>query len=153
MGMVHPTKPIGRFYSTAEMQEVRGGRPHWQLAAISPGQWRRMIQRILFELFRRERIRRTAATVITQVLVSEGDPGMVHPTKPIGRFYSTAAMQEVRGGRPHWQLAEISPGQWRPVVASPHPLRIMEEEAIACLLQAGVVVIACGGGGIPVAWE
>jgi carbamate kinase len=112
-----------------------------------------MIQRIAFELFRRERISRTAATVITQVLVSEGDPNMVHPTKPIGRFYTTAEMEELRRDRPHWELGEIEPGRWRRLVASPLPLRIMEEDAIACLLQAGVVVIACGGGGIAVAWE
>jgi carbamate kinase len=112
-----------------------------------------MIQRIAFELFRREHIDRTAVTVITQVLVSEGDPDMVHPTKPIGRFYSTSEMEEVRRERPHWELGEIAPGRWRRVVASPRPLRIMEEDAIRCLVQSGVVVIACGGGGIPVAWE
>jgi carbamate kinase len=112
-----------------------------------------MIQRIAFELFRREGIDRTAVTVITQVLVSEGDPEMVHPTKPIGRFYSTDEMEDVRRERPHWELGEIAPGRWRRVVASPRPLRIMEEDAIRCLVQAGVVVIACGGGGIPVAWE
>ena len=112
-----------------------------------------MIQRIAFELFRREGIHRTAATVITQVLVNEGDPDMVHPSKPIGRFYTTAEIDDVRRDRPHWQVAEIAPGQWRRVVASPHPLRIMEEDAVRCLLQAGIVVIACGGGGIPVAWE
>jgi carbamate kinase len=112
-----------------------------------------MIQRIAFELFRREHIDRTAVTVITQVLVSEGDPDMVHPTKPIGRFYCTSEMDDVRRERPHWELGEIAPGRWRRVVASPRPLRIMEEDAIRCLVQAGVVVIACGGGGIPVAWE
>src|SRR5450756_671218 len=69
-----------------------------------------MIQRILFELFRREGIKRTAATVITQVLVSEGDPNMVHPSKPIGRFYTTAEMAELRRDRPHWELGEIEPG-------------------------------------------
>ena len=51
------------------------------------------------------------------------------------------------------RLEEVEPGRWRRLVASPRPLRILEEEAIACLLAAGVVVIACGGGGIPVAWE
>ena len=112
-----------------------------------------MIQRLAIELFRRESINRTAATVITQVLVNEGDPDMVHPTKPIGSFYSGAELEAVRREKPHWELHEVEPGRWRRVVASPHPLRILEEEAIRCLVEAGVVVIACGGGGIPVAWE
>ena len=112
-----------------------------------------MIQRIAFELFRRENIRRTAATVITQVLVSENDPELVHPVKPIGSYYSSEEIGRIRVEKPHWNLEEVEPGRWRRLVASPRPLRILEEEAIACLLAAGVVVIACGGGGIPVAWE
>src|SRR5689334_19114353 len=105
-----------------------------------------MIQRIACELFRSEAIGRTAATVITQVLVNEGDPDMIHPTKPVGSFYTAAEAARVRSDRPHWELHEIERGRWRRVVASPHPLRILEEEAIACLLGAGVLVIACGGG-------
>jgi len=112
-----------------------------------------MIQRIACELFRREGIDRSAATVITQVLVSEADPDMGHPTKPIGSSYTTGQIEQIRRDKPNWELREIEPGRWRRVVASPHPLRILEEQAIACLLHAGVVVIACGGGGIPVAWE
>jgi len=112
-----------------------------------------MIQRIACELFRREGIARTAATVITQVLVNEGDPDMVHPSKPIGGYYTGEEAVQVRRDRPHWEMAEIERGRWRRVVASPHPLRIMEVEAIRSLLGAGVVAIACGGGGIPVAWE
>jgi carbamate kinase len=112
-----------------------------------------MIQRVACELFRREGIGRTAVTLITQVLVNEGDPDMVHPSKPVGQFYSESEMERIREERPHWVMTEVAPGRWRRVVASPHPLRIMEEDAIACLLDAGVVVIACGGGGIPVAWE
>jgi carbamate kinase len=112
-----------------------------------------MIQRLACEMFRREGIRRTAATVITQVLVSEGDPGMVHPSKPIGGVYGRAECARIRAERPHWELHEVEPGRWRRVVASPHPLRILERDAIRCLLDAGVVAIACGGGGIPVAWE
>ena len=112
-----------------------------------------MIQRLLFELFRRQGIERSAVTVITEVLVNEGDPDMVHPTKPIGAFYDAVETDRVRRDKPHWELVEVRPGQWRRVVASPHPLRIMEEDAIRALLDAGVVVIACGGGGIPVAWE
>ncbi len=112
-----------------------------------------MIQRVALELFRREGIDRSAATVITQVLVNEGDPGMVHPTKPIGPFYDDAEAAGIRRDKPHWELHEIEPGRWRRVVASPRPLRILEEQAILALLDAGVVAIACGGGGIPVAWE
>ena len=112
-----------------------------------------MIQRVACEMFRRENIPRSAATLITQVLVNEGDPGMVHPSKPIGQFYAAADMERLRAERPHWVFTEIAPGRWRRVVASPRPLRILEENAIASLLDAGVVAIACGGGGIPVAWE
>jgi len=112
-----------------------------------------MIQRIAFEQFRRYHLPRTAATVITQVLVNENDPTAVHPTKPIGSFYGPAEVERIRLERPHWDLQEVEPGRWRRVVASPRPLRIMEQEAIARLVEAGIVVIACGGGGIPVAWE
>lgn len=112
-----------------------------------------MIQRIACELFRREGIRRTAATVITQVLVSEGDPAMVHPTKPIGPYYCAPELELLRREKPHWNLKELEPGKWRRVVASPRPLRILEETAIAALLREQVVAVACGGGGIPVAWE
>lgn len=112
-----------------------------------------MIQRVAAELFRRERVERTAVTVITQVLVSEGDPNLVHPTKPIGPFYSGTELERIRREKPYWELREIEPDQWRRVVASPRPLRILEEVAIRALLAEGVVVIACGGGGIPVAWE
>jgi carbamate kinase len=112
-----------------------------------------MIQRVACEMFRREKIDRSAVTLITQVLVSEGDPGMVHPSKPIGSFYGRDEIERIRAERAHWEFAEMEPGRWRRVVASPRPLRILEEGAIACLLDAGIVVIACGGGGIPVAWE
>ena len=112
-----------------------------------------MIQRVALELFRREGIDRSAATVITQVLVNEGDPNLVHPTKPVGPFYEAAEIARIRQDKPHWELREIEPGRWRRVVASPRPLRILEESAIRALLDAGVVTIACGGGGIPVAWE
>lgn len=112
-----------------------------------------MIQRLACELFRKEGIRRTAATVITQVLVDENDPDLHHPSKPIGPFYDVTEAALIRREKPHWTMREVEPGRFRRVVASPHPLRILEEEAIATLVDAGVVVIACGGGGIPVAWE
>jgi carbamate kinase len=112
-----------------------------------------MIQRIACELFRRKGIDRSAATVITQVLVDEHDPEMTHPTKPIGSFYTQDEVRHVQEEKPHWIMREIEPGRFRRVVASPRPIRILEEQAISRLVEAGVVTIACGGGGIPVAWE
>lgn len=112
-----------------------------------------MIQRVALELFHREGIDRSTATVITQVLVNEGDPGMVHPAKPIGPFYDAGQVAAIRRDKPRWELHEIEPGRWRRVVASPRPLRILEDTAIRALLDARVVAVACGGGGIPVAWE
>jgi len=112
-----------------------------------------MIQRLACELFRREGIARTAVTVITQVLVDEFDPDLRDPSKPIGAWYSADEAARAATEKPHWILREIEPGRFRRVVCSPKPLRIVEEAAIARLLEAGMVVIACGGGGIPVTWE
>jgi carbamate kinase len=112
-----------------------------------------MIQRLACQMFRREGIRRSAATIITQVLVERGDPDFAHPSKPIGSWYDRAQAAQIAAERPHWELHEIEPGRFRRVVPSPRPIGILEEEAIAKLVSAGVVVIACGGGGIPVAWE
>jgi carbamate kinase len=112
-----------------------------------------MIQRLACEPFKREAIPRTAVTLITQVLVDEHDPEMGHPCKPIGPFYDAGEIARVRVEKPHWLIREIEPGRFRRVVASPRPLQILEACAIRRLVNAGVVTIACGGGGIPVAWE
>jgi carbamate kinase len=112
-----------------------------------------MIQRVADEMFRREGIRRECATVITQVVVDRNDPDFAHPSKPVGSFYSAEDLKRLTVEKPHWQMKEIEPGRWRRVVPSPRPLDILETESIAAMLQAGVIVIACGGGGIPVAWD
>jgi carbamate kinase len=112
-----------------------------------------MIQRLACEMFRREGIRRSVATVITQVLVSDADPDFGHPSKPIGEFYDREQAARLHEERPHWMICEIAPGRFRRIVPSPRPIAILEEEAILGLANAGVIVIACGGGGIPVAWQ
>src|ERR1017187_7386988 len=78
-----------------------------------------MIQRVACELFRREHLRRTAATIITQMLVAGNDPEMTHPPKPIGSFYGADETAGIRAERPHWEMREIEAGRWRRVVASP----------------------------------
>jgi carbamate kinase len=91
--------------------------------------------------------------VITQVLVDKDDPDFANPTKPIGSFYTAEEVARLRREKPHWQLREIEEGRYRRAVPSPQPLEVMEKDAISDLAQRGVVVIACGGGGIPVTWE
>jgi len=88
-------------------------------------------------------------TVLSQAVVSADDPAMRHPTKPIGPFYSRASAEE--RARVHgWQIVEDAARGYRRVVPSPEPTEIVEEPVIRLLLRHGVLVIALGGGGIPV---
>ena len=89
------------------------------------------------------------ATVLTQVVVSRDDPAMQHPTKPIGPFYSRADAEE-RRRLLGWQIVEDAARGYRRVVPSPEPIHIVELDVIRLLLDQGVLVIAVGGGGIPV---
>jgi len=89
------------------------------------------------------------ATVLTQVVVSRDDPAMQHPTKPIGPFYSRADAEE-RRRLFGWQIVEDAARGYRRVVPSPEPIHIVELDVIRLLLDQGVLVIAVGGGGIPV---
>ena len=93
-------------------------------------------------------VSRPVATVLTQVVVAADDPGFARPTKPIGRFYSRAEADARRSLG--WVIVEVPPHGYRRVVASPEPREIVEESVIRTLVQAGVVVISLGGGGIPV---
>jgi carbamate kinase len=92
---------------------------------------------------------RQIATVVTQVEVDPADPAFSAPTKPIGPFYTEAEAHRYEAGN-GWVLKEDAGRGWRRVVASPKPISIIEEETIRLLLDQGVVVIAVGGGGIPV---
>jgi len=89
------------------------------------------------------------ATVVTQSLVSPDDPSMKHPSKPIGPFYSRADAEE-RKRLWGWEIVEDAARGYRRVVPSPEPIDIVELEVIRDLVEQGVLVIACGGGGIPV---
>lgn len=90
------------------------------------------------------------ATVVTQVEVDPQDPAFQHPSKPIGAFYDEAAVEQLRAKEPGAVFAEDSGRGWRRMVASPKPLRIVERDSILNLLDHEFIVIACGGGGIPV---
>lgn len=108
-----------------------------------------MIQQALHNEFLRRNMQRQCVTIVTQVLVERDDPAMQHPSKPIGSFYS-AAEARVRIEQDSWRMIEDAGRGWRRVVPSPQPREIIESAAIGALLEAGFVVVAVGGGGIPV---
>jgi carbamate kinase len=119
--------------------------------AQSQGSMGYMIAQSLINQLQEHGIDISVAAVMTQVLVNRDDPAMTHPTKPVGAFYTRerAAELERRGHT----VVEDSGRGWRRVVPSPRPIRIIETDIIKELVQAGTIVVACGGGGIPVAEE
>lgn len=89
------------------------------------------------------------ASLITRTVVEGDDPAMTHPTKPIGPFYSRAQAEE-RRRQLGWEIVEDAARGYRRVVPSPEPVEIVELSVIRSLMNQGVLVVACGGGGIPV---
>lgn len=106
-------------------------------------------QQVLGNLFRQRGIAKEVVSVVTQVEVSEQDPAFQNPTKPIGAFMDEATARQ-RGDQDGWSVMEDAGRGWRRVVPSPRPQAILEAPVIATLVAAGVCVICCGGGGIPV---
>lgn len=92
---------------------------------------------------------RTAVSLVTQVVVAADDPAFRDPTKPVGPFYTPEKAKQMRA-RHKWVMREDAGRGWRRVVPSPQPVRVVEVEAIRRLVEAGMLVIACGGGGVPV---
>jgi len=95
-------------------------------------------------------INKDTVTVLTNVAVSVGDQAFEHPTKPIGGFMNKEQAQEMMVSK-GWKIVEDSGRGYRRVVPSPEPKKIMESKAIRELALKGYLVMACGGGGIPVA--
>ena len=108
-----------------------------------------MIQQSLTNRLRKEGLDRCVVTVLTQVIVDKHDTAFSNPTKPIGPFFAREDAERFRKEK-GWQIKEDSHRGYRRVVASPNPLKIVEERAVKSLLEAGDIVIAAGGGGIPV---
>ncbi len=100
------------------------------------------------ELYRRK-IQKPVATVVTQVLVDRNDPAFQNPTKPIGGFMDEPEAKR-RAEELDWSVVEDAGRGWRRVVASPMPKEVVELDSVQALVEAGVVVITVGGGGIPV---
>ncbi len=107
------------------------------------------IQNALRKELTRRGLYKPVVTIVTQVEVSNDDPAMKHPTKPIGKFMTREQAENLKE-RYGYAIAEDAGRGWRRVVASPQPQYIIEIDAIRASAEAGSVVICCGGGGIPV---
>jgi len=119
------------------------------LGAMTQGQIGYMMQQSLQNILQGSK---QVATVVTQVVVSENDPDFGDPTKPVGPFYTEEEAKSFSTSR-GWIMKKVKPSgekAYRRVVPSPIPLRIVESKAIKKLVEAGIIVIASGGGGIPV---
>ncbi len=110
------------------------------------------LQQNLYNEFKKRGMKKSAATVVTQVLVDKNDPAFQNPTKPIGTFMEKEEAMR-RAEEDGWTVVEDSGRGWRRVVASPIPKRIVELDAVQELLGAGIITITVGGGGIPVIEE
>jgi carbamate kinase len=89
------------------------------------------------------------ASIVTQVLVDPADPAFQHPTKPIGPFYDRELAARLAVEK-SWTVVQDSDRGWRRVVPSPQPVEVIEASAIRALIAVGAIVIAGGGGGVPV---
>jgi len=108
-----------------------------------------MLQKALYNEFKKHGVKKQTVTVVTQVLVDHNDPAFQKPSKPIGSFMDeTTAKQKQRDE--NWDIMEDCGRGWRRVVASPLPQEIIEQDSVKSLIDDGFVVVAVGGGGIPV---
>ena len=117
--------------------------------AMSQGYIGYDLQNALREELLNRGIQKPVATVLTQVEVDPADPAFQHPTKPIGAFMTREEADKLVAERGYDVVEDAGRG-WRRVVASPRPRRVGELDTIRTLADAGQIVIACGGGGIPV---
>jgi carbamate kinase len=107
-----------------------------------------VLMNALDEALRRRGVQRRSATVVTRTLVDAGDPGFTNPTKPIGRYLPADEATVLIEHGETWE--DRGERGWRRLVASPEPREIVDAAAVHALVEAGFVVVANGGGGIPV---
>ena len=117
--------------------------------AMSQGQIGYWLTQAINNAFSKEGKNKKVATVVSQVVVDRNDPAFKNPSKPIGQFYKETEAKTL-AKKNGWVVKEDAGRGWRRVVASPKPIDIVERKSIQELVEDGVIVIAAGGGGIPV---
>ena len=119
------------------------------LVAETEGSMGYLLQQALLNQLRRASVHRYVVTMITQVLVDPNDPAFARPSKPIGMFYSKEEAEELEKTY-HWNMIEDSGRGYRRTVPSPRPLKVIQRHMVRHLAVEGNIVIAGGGGGIPI---
>ncbi len=117
--------------------------------AMTEGSMGYMLEMAIINELRRNSLDKEVATVVTQVVVDKDDPAFENPTKPIGPFYSKYRAQMLAREK-KWQMIEDAGRGYRKVVPSPRPIDVVPKRVIHDLVHSGKIVIASGGGGIPV---
>lgn len=123
--------------------------PFPECGAMTQGYIGYHLQQAIQDELKARGIKKGCATVVTQVVVDESDPGFQNPTKPVGSFYTKEEADAIAAEK-GFTFVEDSGRGYRRVVPSPIPKRIVEIETVEQLVSAGVIVITVGGGGIPV---
>jgi len=117
--------------------------------AMTEGSMGYMLEKAIINELRKNSIDKEVATILTQVVVDRNDPAFENPTKPVGPFYSKYRAQILMREK-KWKMIEDAGRGYRKVVPSPRPIDIVPKRVINDLVRAGRIVIAAGGGGIPV---
>lgn len=123
--------------------------PFAECGSMSQGYIGYQLQQVLENELKKQHIAKSCVTVITQVLVDAKDQAFKNPTKPVGAFYSKEEAKKIAKEKKQTFVSDAGRG-FRRVVPSPKPIDILEKKAIKLLVDNGVIVIATGGGGIPV---
>ena len=144
---------VGNLLLTSEIAEAMvPPLPLGICGAATEGFMGYMIQNTLANCLRQTGAPHNITTVVSQVIVDRNDPAFAHPSKPIGRFYDESEAERLRQEK-GWHMIEDSARGYRRVVASPMPVNIQQARIIKSMLDAGEIVVAVGGGGIPVVRE
>lgn len=121
--------------------------------AMSQGEIGYWMQNAFNEVLAEAGLDLDVATIVTQTIVDAQDPAFKTPTKPIGPFYAQAEVQQQQANNPEAQFVEDAGRGWRRVVPSPKPIGIQEANVIKKMVEANVITISAGGGGVPVVKE
>ena len=145
---------VGMINNAMDFSSKNGGKtpamPFPECGAMSQGYIGYHLQNAIMRETRKQGINKDILTIITQVEVSKDDKAFLNPTKPIGSFVSEQEAKDIMAAKPELIFKEDAGRGWRRVVPSPLPIDIVERNAIVEAVEKDNIVIACGGGGIPV---